>query len=66
MSDGDIHHLNEVKPYGDDVVIKKHECVGHVQKRVGKRLRAVKTVNNFKTINIIILRQNYNLGTVQV
>ena len=46
-------------------MIKKHECVGHVQKRVGKRLRAVRTVNIFKTINILILRQNYNLGTVQ-
>ena len=54
-----------MKPYGDDVAIKKHECVGHVQKRVVKRLRAVRTVNIFRTINIIILRQNYNLGTVQ-
>ena len=54
-----------MKPYGDDVVIKKDECVGHVQKIVGKRLRAVRTVNIFRTINIIILRQNYNLGTVQ-
>ncbi|KYN09153.1 hypothetical protein ALC57_18735 [Trachymyrmex cornetzi] len=26
-------------PYGDDVLIKKKECVGHVQKRMGIRLR---------------------------
>jgi len=47
ISDGDaktIHRLNEVKPYGD-VIIVKHECVGHVQKRVGTRLRAAKRVS---------------------
>lgn len=27
------------KPYGDDFLINKEECVGHVQKRMGKRLR---------------------------
>ncbi len=39
ISDGDaktIVTLNESKPYGEDVTIIKHECVGHVQKRVGK------------------------------
>ena len=48
ISDGDsktIDHLNEVKPYGEEVKILKHECVGHVQKRVGTRLRTVKKVN---------------------
>ena len=34
--------LNEYKPYGNGVKITKHECVGHVQKRLGKRVRAVK------------------------
>ena len=34
ISDGDsktIIHLNEVKPYGKETKISKHECVGHVQ-----------------------------------
>ena len=34
--------LNKEQPYGDKVMITKHECVGHIQKRVGKRLRAMK------------------------
>jgi hypothetical protein len=45
ISDGDsktIVHLNEEQPYGNGVEIVKHECVGHVQKRLGKRVRAVK------------------------
>ena len=47
ISDGDsktIGHLNQVKPYGEQVEIIKHECVGHVHKRMGKRLEAVKKV----------------------
>ena len=47
LSDGDsktISHLNEMKPYGEQVTIQKHECVGHVQKRMGKRLETVKKV----------------------
>ena len=39
ISDGDsktIGHLNEVKPYGEQVKIVKHECVGHISKLVGK------------------------------
>lgn len=28
------------------MIITKHECVGHVQKRVGTRLRAVKKIIN--------------------
>ncbi len=45
ISDGDsktIAVLNENEPYGSGVKITKHECVGHVQKRLGKRIRAVK------------------------
>ena len=45
ISDGDaktIAALNESKPYGEDVTIIKHECVGHVQKRLGKRFRDMK------------------------
>lgn len=45
ISDGDsktIGILNENEPYGSGVTIIKHECVGHIQKRLGKRVRAVK------------------------
>lgn len=30
------------KPYGDTVIIEKLECIGHVQKRMGSRLRTLK------------------------
>ena len=54
ICDGDsktITHLNDLKPYGEEVTITKHECIGHVQKRMGTRLRAVKkTLNHDKKI----------------
>ena len=49
ISDGDtktVGNLNGVvKPYGKDVTISKHEYVVHVQKRVTKRIEAVKKVS---------------------
>ena len=49
ISDGDIKTVSNlnavVKPYGKDVTISKHECVGHVQKRVTKHIKAVKKVS---------------------
>ena len=45
IGDGDSKAYNNVsslKPYGEKT-IKKHECVGHVQKRLGTALRKVKT-----------------------
>ena len=36
-----MKHTNDIKPYGD-VEIVKHECVGHVQKRLGTQLRSLK------------------------
>ncbi|GFX51078.1 uncharacterized protein TNCV_2734291 [Trichonephila clavipes] len=39
IGDGDtktINALSENKPYGDDYLIQKIECVGHVQKRMGR------------------------------
>lgn len=41
IGDGDSKTFTKVvnsKPYGEDVITKK-ECVGHVQKRMGTRLR---------------------------
>ena len=45
ISDGDsktVAMLQESSPYGKNVAITKYECVGHVQKRVGKHLREAK------------------------
>lgn len=42
LGDGDskaFRKLQELKPYGDNIGIEKLECVGHVQKRMGTRLR---------------------------
>ncbi|GFV67908.1 uncharacterized protein TNCV_1646031, partial [Trichonephila clavipes] len=36
------------KPYGDDYLIQKIECVGHVQKRMGTRLMKLKLVYSKK------------------
>ena len=35
----------ENKPYGEDYIPNKLECIGHVQKRVGSRLRKLKSAN---------------------
>ena len=48
-----IHLINEVnnsKPYGDFEIIKK-ECVGHVQKRLGTRLRTLRTTLKGKILS---------------
>jgi len=29
----------DLNPYGDDLKVKKSECVGHVEKRMGSRLQ---------------------------
>lgn len=45
IGDGDSKAFSAVRdrrPYGPDVDITKEECVGHVQKRVGSRLRELK------------------------
>lgn len=42
IGDGDSKTFTKIvnaKPYGENVVIIKKECVGHVQKRMGTRLR---------------------------
>ncbi|GFX25746.1 uncharacterized protein TNCV_4337301 [Trichonephila clavipes] len=45
--DGDSKTFSSIaqkKPYGDSVPIEKIECVGHVQKRMGSRLRKLKAL----------------------
>ena len=53
IGDGDTSSYNEVhnsKPYGDFEIIKK-ECVGHVQKRLGTRLRTLRTTLKGKILS---------------
>ncbi|GFY12259.1 uncharacterized protein TNCV_283621 [Trichonephila clavipes] len=54
IGDGDtktFNALSENKPYGDDHLILKIECVGHVQKRMGTRLRKLKLVYSKKKLS---------------
>ena len=49
LDDGDsasFKSVQDCKPYGEDCALTKLECIGHVQKRVGSRLRKLKT--NYK------------------
>lgn len=42
IGDGDVKTfstLTDLQPYGPDVTIIKHECVGHIQKILGTALR---------------------------
>ena len=43
--DGDSKSFTKVKDTYEGLTVKKLECVGHVQKRVGTRLRAIKRKN---------------------
>lgn len=46
LGDGDSSTYNTIvenKPYGEDCIPNKLECIGHVQKRVGSRLRRIKS-----------------------
>ena len=47
IGDGDSKSYDAIaaeKPYGEDHKIKKFECVGHVQKRVGTHLRDLRKI----------------------
>lgn len=76
LGDGDSKGfltVSEAKPYGSDVAIEKLECVGHVQKRMGRLLRQLckdskgEKLSDGKPINgrgrltstVIDLLQNY-------
>ncbi|GFX62726.1 uncharacterized protein TNCV_3007631 [Trichonephila clavipes] len=54
IGDGDtktFNALSENKQYGDDHLIQKIECAGHVQKRMGTRLRKLKLVYSKKKLS---------------
>ena len=45
IADGDSKTFKGIldsKPYGDEITVQKKECVGHVEKRMGTRLRQLK------------------------
>ncbi|XP_044581963.1 uncharacterized protein LOC123263348 [Cotesia glomerata] len=49
IGDGDsktFKGILDINPYDDDPVVEKKECVGHVQKRMGSRLRKAKKDNS--------------------
>ena len=51
VSDGDnkaYTKICEIKCYGEDVAVHKVDCVGHVQKRIGKRLLNLKSITKGK------------------
>ena len=53
LGDGDSSTYNAVverKPYGEECIPKKLECIGHIQKRVGSRLRKLK--NTMKGVKL--------------
>ena len=41
----------ESKPYGEDCIPSKLECIGHVQKRVGSRLRRLNNSNKGRKLS---------------
>lgn len=45
LGDGDSSSFSTVataRPYGQDFIIEKQECIGHIQKRMGSRLLKLK------------------------
>lgn len=53
IGDGDTKTFKgilDIDPYDGDPVVEKKECVGHVQKRMGSRLRKAKNENKGKGI----------------
>lgn len=45
-----VMRVSDAKPYGD-TTIEKHECIGRVQKQVGKELCDLKAKLNSKKLN---------------
>ena len=57
ISDGDsktMKALRKAKPYGEDVKLTKYECVGHVQKRLGKAFIDLRTKPPMETVKVVV------------
>ncbi|GFT90733.1 uncharacterized protein TNCV_3010921 [Trichonephila clavipes] len=49
IGDGDSKTFSSItasNPYGEDIPVSKIECVGHVKKRIGTRLRKLKQMSS--------------------
>ncbi|GFV36174.1 uncharacterized protein TNCV_233641 [Trichonephila clavipes] len=49
IGDGDSKTFSSItvsNPYGEDITVSKIECIGHVQKRMGTRLRKLKQMSS--------------------
>lgn len=60
LGDGDskgFSAVQEMQPYGPDCVLQKLECIGHIQKRMGTRLRKLKA-----EIKKLVLSDEKGLG----
>ena len=54
IGDGDSSSFNKVvqsKPYGETFIINKLKCVGHIQKRLGCRLRTLRQIYKGKKLS---------------
>ncbi|GFU81118.1 uncharacterized protein TNCV_1117701 [Trichonephila clavipes] len=69
LRDGDFRvykAVNERQPYGD-TVIEKQECVGHIEERMGTRLRALKLkMKGMKLSNKKTLSDNGRLTDAEI
>lgn len=74
IGDGDsktFKAISDMKPYGNEFIVKKKECVGHVEKRMGSRLRNIKKEKKLggkgKLTNVMIkkLTKYYGLAIRQ-
>lgn len=75
LGDGDSSSFATVEkehPYGPDIQVVKKECVGHVQKRMGTRLRSLKKkmgknpLSNGRTIGVKGRLTNVVINEMQV
>ncbi|XP_025152724.1 uncharacterized protein LOC109504083 isoform X2 [Harpegnathos saltator] len=69
IGDGDsktYKAILDLNPYGDDLPVVRSECVGHVEKRMGTRLRNVKTREKLggkgKLTNVLITKLTKHYG----
>ena len=44
--------LRKAKPYGEDEKLTKYECVGHLQKRLGKAAITLRTKPPMETVQV--------------
>lgn len=65
VGDGDtktFKQLKDIAPYGEDVIVKKKECVLHVKKRMYKRAKDIKTELTRMKKTKKILEERSNVG----